>query len=387
MKYLKKILFALFIILTIPKVFASTSLSIDSKSYDETSNTFTVSGTSSYSDVMVSLFDGEELLSFKTVTSSNGEYTAVFNIAFNEDKTITIKVGDIKSTNYKMSTLNVKKSTLPAKSNKLSDEYGNSLTILDSLKKFELDDNLVIQIIDIDGLNEEDTAKFDAIREKYGLKREIFGIMLVMVVNGEEDVELTDLTDGYELFINMDEDALSDFAKPYMSRLLDEDTLDFEEGKKLEYNSDKEGYIVKLNNIGMYILYDDISVTYKFLDNTDNQTYNIKKDNTLTLKVDADYNKFTNVYMDGKLVDSKNYTSKSGSTIITFTKDYMRSLSVGTHNIKVDFNDGEANTTLTVNDGNPKTGDTILKYIFIILVCVLGICGVILYLRKRKKNN
>ena len=66
--------------------------------------------------------------------------------------------------------------------------------------------------------------------------------------------------------------------------------------------------------------------------------------------------------VDGKTIDTKNYTAKSGSTIVTLSKDYLATLSVGTHALAVVFDDnGEARTNFTVqaaSDNNPGTAVT-----------------------------
>ena len=56
---------------------------------------------------------------------------------------------------------------------------------------------------------------------------------------------------------------------------------------------------------------------YKFTEGA-NQTYTIGESENATFKINADYSLFTNkVYVDDNLLDSSNYSSKSGSTIIT----------------------------------------------------------------------
>ena len=67
MKKISKILIALFIALLSQIVIKAATLTIDNKSYNENTYEFKVSGNSSYSEVMVSLFDNDQLLSFKTV--------------------------------------------------------------------------------------------------------------------------------------------------------------------------------------------------------------------------------------------------------------------------------------------------------------------------------
>ena len=389
MKKIKNLLFILLISLIVPTgvIYASTNLTIDNKSYNENTQIFTVSGTSSYSDVMVSLFEGEELLSFKTVTTANNNYNATFNIIFSEDKTITIKVGDINSTNYKMTTLDVKKTIGPVKPSKLTDDGDNSLTILDSLNKFETDDELLIDIqVGFNDLSEEEKNLLNFAQKKLGEKKKLVGVLNVRVINGRhQDINLKETTKGYELFLNVNKDDLKDYKKPCMVRVIDDQEMEFEDYDiVLEYNSDKKGIVSKLNNIGTYLLYDDISIDYEFLDKTEDQTYNQKNDDTLTIRIDADYSKFLDVYVDEKLVDKKNYTSKSGSTIIIFNKDYLQTLKAGTHNVRVNFTDGEANTTITIdNTANPKTGDNIIYYIILCLVSISGIYMVVRFSKEK----
>ena len=64
-------------------------------------------------------------------------------------------------------------------------------------------------------------------------------------------------------------------------------------------------------------------------------------------------------YVDDKLVSTDNYSSKSGSTIITFTKEYMSSLSEGEHTLRVAFNNGgSATTKFTVAKANTTSEET-----------------------------
>lgn len=99
-------------------------------------------------------------------------------------------------------------------------------------------------------------------------------------------------------------------------------------------------------------------VTYKIIEGADG-TYALNADGTYTIRANGEFSKFVSVEMDGKVVDSKDYTAKSGSTIITFSKEYMSSLSAGKHTVKVNFTDGSAETTLTVAQKDTKdTGKT-----------------------------
>lgn len=134
-----------------------------------------------------------------------------------------------------------------------------------------------------------------------------------------------------------------------------------------------------------------IKKEYKFIKGA-NQKYVINKDKNLTFEINASYDLFKGgkVYIDGKLVDSKNYTSKSGSTILTFKKSYLDNLSVGSHTLKVVFNDKNTATTKfsisykNKEVKNPKTSDNIMTYLILEIISVVSIGGYIVY---RKKLN
>ena len=77
-----------------------------------------------------------------------------------------------------------------------------------------------------------------------------------------------------------------------------------------------------------------------------------------TIKVDAPYDEFTKVLIDNKVVDDDNYTVKSGSTIVTFNKEYLETLSVGKHDVEMVWENGTAKTTLTIKEADDPTDPT-----------------------------
>ncbi len=146
---------------------------------------------------------------------------------------------------------------------------------------------------------------------------------------------------------------------------------------------------------------------YNFIEGA-NQTYTIDESKNATFRIDADYSLFTNkVYVDNKLVDSTNYDSKSGSTVITFKDEYLKTLSVGEHELKVTFSDnGEAitkftikekqpeNNNITNNDvqegntiANPKTGDNVIVYAIFFAIALLGIITLIIVNNTERKKS
>lgn len=161
-----------------------------------------------------------------------------------------------------------------------------------------------------------------------------------------------------------------------------------------------------------YIKEEVIPKEYKFTEGA-NQTYTIDESKNARFRINADYSLFDKkVYVDDILVDGANYTSESGSTIITFSKEYIDTLAIGQHTLKVAFTDGgEAKTTFTIarqfeennnnenvslntenkkemkDDGsNPKTGDNVMLYIAIVSMSIIGLGATTVAVKKNKTN-
>ena len=86
---------------------------------------------------------------------------------------------------------------------------------------------------------------------------------------------------------------------------------------------------------------------YDILEGADT-THVLKVDEVHAIRVNCEVEYFLDVMVDGKTVDPKYYTVKSGSTIVTFTKEFLDSLSVGEHEVKFLFTNGTAKATVTV---------------------------------------
>lgn len=169
-------------------------------------------------------------------------------------------------------------------------------------------------------------------------------------------------------------------------------------GSSLKYNSTSDGIIYETRFdyytrctyefTFQYVKEEINSNEYKFLDG-ENQNYTINKDNELTFRIDVEYSLFDKVFIDNELVDANNYTSKEGSTIITFNKEYINNLSVGEHTLKVVFNDGEATTKFSVlkeKIKNPSTKDNFEKYVITGIVSIVGLIGCTLILKNKEEK-
>lgn len=132
-----------------------------------------------------------------------------------------------------------------------------------------------------------------------------------------------------------------------------------------------------------------------------NGTWTQNSNGTLVFRANGDFSKFTGVKVDGTLIDAKNYTAVSGSTVITLKADYLKTLSAGTHKITVVYTDGECSANFEVTkaaseqtkptDGkdttSPQTGDNsnLALWFAVLFVSGAGVLGTTVY-SKRKKH-
>ena len=121
---------------------------------------------------------------------------------------------------------------------------------------------------------------------------------------------------------------------------------------------------------------------------------------TLAFRGNGDFSKFTGVKVDDTLIDAKNYTAVSGSTVITLKADYLNTLSVGTHTLTVVYNDGECSTNFEIKapqnesgggSGSAKTPQTddnsnMLLWAALLFVSGVGVLGKSVYGRKKKHS-
>ena len=149
---------------------------------------------------------------------------------------------------------------------------------------------------------------------------------------------------------------------------------------------------------------------YKIIEGA-NGTWTQNRDGTLVFRANGDFDKFTGIKIDGTLIDPKNYTAKSGSTIITLKADYLKTLSVGAHNLTVVYTDGECSTNFEVKQAaseqtkptegdksdtttptggkdttSPQTGDNsnMLLWVALLFVSGAGVLGTTVYSKKKR---
>ena len=151
--------------------------------------------------------------------------------------------------------------------------------------------------------------------------------------------------------------------------------------------------------------------TYTVTDGGDS-TWAKDSNSTVTITVkrseadDTCFSHFSGVQIDGTALAANDYEAKSGSTVVTLKAATLEKLSEGSHTITINFDDGKAETTLTVkvaspaesstptnnstttpnNPKTPPTGDNshVGLWILLMAVSVIGLYGAVLIGKKRR---
>ena len=200
-------------------------------------------------------------------------------------------------------------------------------------------------------------------------------------------------------------------------------TADISPDAKLKINGREVEYtrIGDENDTQSFWVETDLSMTptaadasnYRIVEGA-NGTWTQNSDGTLVFRANGDFSKFTGVKVDGTLIDAKNYTAVSGSTVITLKAEYLKTLSVGTHKLTVVYTDGECSANFEVKKAaseqakpsegdksdtttptggkdttSPQTGDNsnLALWFALMLASILGVGATLLYGRKRKFNR
>ena len=132
-----------------------------------------------------------------------------------------------------------------------------------------------------------------------------------------------------------------------------------------------------------------------------NSAWTQNSDKTLALRANGDFSKFTGVKVDDTLIDAKNYTAVSGSTVITLKADYLKTLSVGTHKLTVVYTDDECSTDFEIKKSSaqqtdktqknaavvksPETGNDTGVALLVYIAFAGGVCVATLTVLKKKK--
>ena len=103
---------------------------------------------------------------------------------------------------------------------------------------------------------------------------------------------------------------------------------------------------------------------------------------------DTCFSHFTGFTIDGiTWTNGTDYTAASGSTVITMKSSALQKLTTGSHTITVSFDDGKAETTITINPTVPKTPDTgdssnTGMWAGLLFLSLISLTGLVIYRRR-----
>ena len=120
-----------------------------------------------------------------------------------------------------------------------------------------------------------------------------------------------------------------------------------EEGKNVTEQITVDGYADAINKAIEGLVKKNIS--YKVIEG-EGETFVKESGKDISIRIDHEYTENVKVEVDDQKVDKVHYKVTKGSTIITFDDMYLNTLAVGTHHVKVTFEDGIATTTLVIKE-------------------------------------
>ena len=95
--------------------------------------------------------------------------------------------------------------------------------------------------------------------------------------------------------------------------------------------------------------------TYSILEG-DNQKYDPKAGGDIVVRIDGPDDQVNDVLVDDGVIGSENYTISFGSTVLTLTDDYLKTLSAGKHTVQVNYEGGKTSerATFTIAEVTPE---------------------------------
>ncbi len=103
-----------------------------------------------------------------------------------------------------------------------------------------------------------------------------------------------------------------------------------------------------------------IETSYAITEGT-GSSYALQSGNSLTVRGNGDFSKFTGIKVDGVQIGAENYEAKSGSTIVTLKSSYLDTLAAGAHSLEILWTDGSASAAFTIQQSEGQKPDNDVK--------------------------
>ena len=180
------------------------------------------------------------------------------------------------------------------------------------------------------------------------------GVLKYLIVNeGDSEPTIDEILNGEEVLLSEGDNSLN------------LDSLQGDSAKKIYYVTLSSTGINKpssevsasgeLSSIKALDIAEYEPIIYDILEGKEGEVYK-GDDAGYRVRCIGEFHKFTDILIDGQLVDKNNYTAVSGSTIVTLNKDYIDTLSLGKHDITFKFTDGEGSTFFNVLERKENAG-------------------------------
>ena len=180
------------------------------------------------------------------------------------------------------------------------------------------------------------------------------GVLKYLIVNeGDSEPTIDEILNGEEVLLSEGDNSLN------------LDSLQGDSAKKIYYVTLSSTGINKpssevtasgeLSSIKALDIAEYEPIIYDILEGKEGEVYK-GDDAGYKVRCIGEFHKFTDILIDGQLVDKNNYTAVSGSTIVTLNKDYIATLSLGKHDITFKFTDGEGSTFFNVLERKENAG-------------------------------
>lgn len=183
---------------------------------------------------------------------------------------------------------------------------------------------------------------------------------LVLDENGNVRVDNSELQDLYDKYVAEKlnkEDFTADSWTVYEKALVNaEAVLADVDATKDEITSAKEA-LTKAHE-ALTVKTEEPVIKAPVITSGNNSSWNTNSSDGLTFTSDAEYDDFLKVLVDDKEVDNKYYTVKEGSTIVTLSNDFLKTLSVGKHTLSIVSVNGTATATFTIEAAAVTVPDT-----------------------------
>ena len=105
---------------------------------------------------------------------------------------------------------------------------------------------------------------------------------------------------------------------------------------------------------------------------------------------DQTFGKFNGgVFVDNNRLNNTQYDAKKGSLRLTLKPEYLETLSVGEHTLRIEFTDGTVTHTFTVlpaSAGSPGTGESGMTIALNCLLLIISAAGAAYAMLRKKKS-